>query len=214
MLLDAGDFNTGRPESNFFQAEPDIKGYNYIKYDALAMGNHEFDLNWEKMQKQIAMSEFPWLCANAKKDNKYLENVKPYVIKEYEGFKVALLGLLSSKTADTGNPEHIKDIVFEDEVEVATELVPMLKKKADIVIAVVHMGLFDDASQGSKRLAAKVPGIALIVDGHSHTKLDEAVMVKNEVSGKEIPIVQSKDWGLYVGRADLKFKSGEVTRFS
>ncbi len=215
MLLDAGDFNTGRPESNFFQAEPDIKAYNYIKYDALGMGNHEFDLNWEKMQAQIALSEFPWLCANAKKDGKVLENVKPYVIKEYKsGFKVAIIGLLSSRTADTGNPAHIEGIVFEDEVKVANELVPMLKKQADIVIAVVHMGLYDDASRGSKRLAAQVPGLALIVDGHTHTKLDAPVMVKNEVSGKEIPIVQAKDWGLYVGKATLKFKSGEVTGFS
>jgi 5'-nucleotidase/UDP-sugar diphosphatase len=214
LLVDAGDFNTGRPESNFFQAEPDIKGYNYIQYDALAMGNHEFDNNWEIMQKQIAMSEFPWLCANAKKDGKVLENVKPYIIKEYDGFKVAVIGLLDSRTSDTGNPEHIKGIVFEDEVKVANELVPMLKKQADIVIAVVHMGLYDETDRGSRRLAAQVPGLALIVDGHTHSKLDEAAMVKNEITGKQIPIVQAKDWGLIVGRADLSFKSGEVTGFN
>lgn len=214
LVLDAGDFNTGRPESNFFKAEPDIKGYNYIKYDALGMGNHEFDINWDNMQAQIAASEFPWLCANVKKNGKTLANVKPYIIKDYKGFKVALIGLLTSQTAATGNPDHIKGLVFEDEVAVARKLVPKLKKKADIVIALVHMGIYDDMDRGSKRLAAKVPGLALIVDGHSHTKLDEAVIVKNEVSGKDIPIVQAKDWGLYVGKAMLKFKSGEVTGFN
>jgi 5'-nucleotidase/UDP-sugar diphosphatase len=79
LVLNAGDFNTGRPESNFFKAEPDILGFNYIGYDALAMGNHEFDPSPEDMQKQIAMSDFPWLCANVvKEDGSYIDNVKPY----------------------------------------------------------------------------------------------------------------------------------------
>lgn len=211
LVLDAGDLNTGRPESNFFKAQPDIMGYNYIKYDALAIGNHEFDPSMDDMQAQITASEFPWLCANATMNGKYLKNVKPYIIKEYAGFKVAILGLVSSRTADTGNPDHIKGITFEDEVKVASTLVPKLKKQADIVISLVHMGIYDDAGMGSKRLAAQVPGLALVVDGHSHTKLDAPVMVKNAVTGKQVPIVQAKHWGLYVGKAVLKFKSGEVT---
>lgn len=211
LVLDAGDFNTGRPESNFFKAKPDIQGYNYIKYDALAIGNHEFDLNMADMQEQIKMSEFPWLCANAKKDGKYLDNVKPYLIKEYDGFKVAVLGLVSTETALIGNPENIKGISFEDEVDVAAKLVPELKKKADIVIALVHMGIYDDNNTGSKRLAAKVPGISLVIDGHTHTKLETPVMIKNEITGQDVAIVQAKYWGLYMGKAVLKFKSGEVT---
>lgn len=212
MVLDAGDLNTGRPESNFFKAEPDIRGYNYIQYDALALGNHEFDQDMTGLQTQIAASNFPWLCANAKyKGQQLIENVRPYFIKEYKGFKVAVLGLVSSRTAETGNPGHIKDIVFEDEVMVALALVPELRKKADIVIALVHMGIWDDADRGSKRLAAKVPGLSLIVDGHTHTELTEPVMVKNTITGKEIPIVQAKDWGLYVGKAVLNFQKNEVT---
>jgi 5'-nucleotidase/UDP-sugar diphosphatase len=214
LVLDAGDLNTGRPESNFFKAKPDIEGYNFIHYDALALGNHEFDVNMAEMQAQIAASEFPWLCANAKIDGKYLDNVKPYVIKEYQGFKVAVLGLVSAQTAVTGNPENIGDITFEDEVEVALQLVPKLKKKADIVIALVHMGIYDDASMGSKRLAAEVPGLALVIDGHTHTKLEEPVMVVNQVTGKRVAIVQAKHWGLYLGKADLKFQSGKVADLS
>ncbi len=211
LVLDAGDLNTGRPESNFFKAQPDIKGYNYIKYDALAIGNHEFDLNMDNMQTQIKSSEFPWLCANAKRNGNYLKNVKPYIIKEYNGFRVAIIGLVSARTAVTGNPEHINGITFEDEVKVASALVPELKKKADIVIGLVHMGIYDDASMGSKRLATQVPGLALVVDGHTHTKLEEPVMVVNTVSGNKVGIVQAKHWGLYVGKAVLKFKNGEVT---
>lgn len=207
LLLDAGDFNTGRPESNFFKSEPDVLGYNYVGYDAMAMGNHEFDNDWDAMQAQIAMSEFPWLCANVKKDGEYLDNVQPYMIKEYDGFKVAVIGLLTTRTVETGNPEYVNGLEFLNEIEVANELVPMLKKKADIVIALVHMGLYDNDEKGSRKIAANVPGLAMIVDGHSHTMLEEPVVVNGT------PIVQARHWGLYVGNASLKFMDGEVTSF-
>jgi 5'-nucleotidase / UDP-sugar diphosphatase len=211
LLLDAGDLNTGRPESNFFKAEPDLLGYNFIRYDAMALGNHEFDVDMARMQAQIKASDFPWLCANAKLAGDYLPNVKPYIIKAYPGFRVAILGLVTASTAHTGNPANVQGITFEDEVAVAAELVPELKAKADIVIALVHMGIYDDDTLGSRRLAAEVPGLALVIDGHTHTRLDAPVMVTNKVSGEAIPVVQAKDWGLYLGKAALTFKNGAVT---
>ncbi len=212
LVLSAGDFNTGRPESNFFKAEPDIIGMNYIGYDALSMGNHEFDPSPAEMQKQIADSNFPWLCANVVKENgKYIDNVQPYMIKDYGTFKVAVFGLMTAETAKTGNPANIKGYVFKDEVEVAKKLVPELKKKADIVIALVHMGIYSDASKGSKRIAAEVPGIALVVDGHTHTKVEEPIWIENKYSGRKVPIVQSQSWGLYMTKTDLSFINGVVT---
>ncbi len=212
LVLSAGDLNTGRPESNFFKAEPDIIGHNYIGYDALAMGNHEFDPNAEEMQKQIADSEFPWLCANVvKEDGSYIDNVLPYIIKDFGDFKVAILGLMTAETAKTGNPANIEGYVFKDEVEVANELVPKLKKQADIVIALVHMGIYDDAAKGSKKVAAEVPDLALVIDGHTHTKVEEPMMILNKVTGKEVAIVQARQWGLYMGDVDLRFMNGEVT---
>ena len=212
MVLSAGDINTGRPESNFFNAEPDFLGHNYIGYDAMTMGNHEFDPKPEVMQEQIAQSEFPWLCANVvKEDGSYIDNVEPYTIKDYGDFKVAVFGLMTAKTAESGNPAHIKGYTFRDEVVVAKELVPELKKQADIVIALVHIGLYEDVSEGSKRLAANVPGLAVVVDGHTHTKMEEPTWVENKESGKKIPILQANQWGLHMGKIDLNFMNGEVT---
>lgn len=214
LLLDAGDFNTGRPESNFFQSEPDLIGYNYIGYDAVAIGNHEFDNDMATMQKQIKMSEFPWLCANAKKaDGSLIDNVKPYIIKEMNGFKVAIFGLVTESTKETGSPKNVEDLIFEDEVEVAYKLVPELQKKADVVIALVHLGIYDNNESGSRRLAANVPGIDLIIDGHTHTKPQNSVVEINKETGFEVPIVQSQSWGLYLGRVDLTFKNGEIVDF-
>lgn len=212
LVLSAGDVNTGRPESNFFDAEPDFIGHNYIGYDAMAMGNHEFDPKPEIMQQQIEWSEFPWLCANVvKKDGSYIDNVKPYIIKDYGEFKVAIFGLMTSETAQSGNPAHIKGYTFRDEVEVASELVPKLEKQADIVVGLFHIGLYDSVDEGSKRVAANVPGIDVIIDGHTHTKTDEPVWVENRTSGKEVPILMANQWGLHVGHIDLKFLNGEVT---
>ncbi len=212
LVLSAGDLNTGRPESNFFKAEPDIIGHNYIGYDALSMGNHEFDPSPAEMQKQIADSNFPWLCANVvKADGSYIDNVLPYTIKDFGDFKVAILGLMTKTTAQTGNPANIKGYTFRDEVEVANELVPELKKKADIVIALVHMGIYDDTSKGALNLAAKVPGLAVVISGHTHTKVEKPMMVKNEVTGKDVAVVQARQWGLYMGDINLRFMNGEVT---
>ena len=213
LVLDAGDFNTGRPESNFFQAEPDLIGYNYIGYDAVEMGNHEFDPDAETRQKQIAMSDFPWLCANVvQADGSLLPGVQEYMIKDYGDFKVAVFGLMLKETEQSGNPAHVKDFTFLDEVEVANKLVPMLQKKADLVIALVHLGVYPGENRGSRRLAAEVPGIDLVIDGHSHTMLEHPLLIKNKVSGKEVPIVQARHWGLYMGKVTLDFMNGEVTK--
>lgn len=207
MLLDAGDFNTGRPESNFFKAEPDLKGMEYMGYDAVTLGNHEFDNSFDILKKQINSTKTPFLSANIKtKDGKYLNH--PYIIKHFPGFKVAVFGLTTTEILQIANPDTLKNVVVEDEIAVAKRLVPELRKKADIVIALVHMGLYEDANQGSKKLAQSVPGIDLIIDGHTHTKLTKPVIVNN------VPIVQDYQWGLYLGKVVLTITNKKVTGFT
>jgi 5'-nucleotidase / UDP-sugar diphosphatase len=206
LVLDAGDINTGRPESNFFKAEPDIIGYNYIGYDAMVLGNHEFDNPKNVLDKQMKNANFPFLSANVKtKDGKLI--TKPYIIKTFKGFKVAIFGLTTKETATVGNPDIVKDLVFEDEVKVANELVPQLRKQADIVIALVHMGIYENENEGSKNLAKNVKGIDLIIDGHSHTSLEKPIIVNN------IPIVQAWQWGLVAGEGILKMSGKKISGF-
>jgi 5'-nucleotidase/UDP-sugar diphosphatase len=207
LWLDAGDLNTGRPESNFFKAMPDIAGYNYIGYDAMAMGNHEFDNTLDILRMQMRMAKFPFLSANVKTaDGKYIG--QPYMMKEFPGFKVAILGLTTREIATVGNPQIMKGLIVKDEVEVAKELVPELRKQADIVIALVHMGIFENGETGSKRLAQNVPGIDLIVDGHSHTQLTEPLYIN------KTPIVQAWQWGMMVGKAVLTIQHKKVTKLT
>jgi 5'-nucleotidase/UDP-sugar diphosphatase len=206
LLLDAGDFNTGRPESNFFKAEPDILGYNYLGYDAVALGNHEFDNPLETLKEQIKLAEFPFLAANVK-NNAGKNIAKPYIIKKFNGFKVAVFGLTTKTSEYVASPANIEDLIFEDEVETARKLVPQLRKKADIVIALAHLGIDPTDDSGSRRLAKMVPGIDLIVDGHSHTYLNEPLYVNRT------PIVQTKCWGLYLGKGVMTISAKKVTGF-
>ena len=100
-----------------------------------------------------------------------------------------------------------------DEIEVARSLVPELRKKADIVIGLVHMGIYPCGDKGSMRLAAEVPGIDFIVDGHTHTRLNSPIFVKNILSGRMVPIVQAWKWGMIVGRIDLQIQDKKVINF-
>ena len=212
LVLDAGDLNTGRVESNLFKAKPDIEGFNYIGYDAMAVGNHEFDNPVCVFREQMELAQFPFLSANVKtRDGKYL--ARPYIIKQFGNFKVAIFGLTTKETEITGNPEHIKDLIFEDEVEVAGKLVPKLKKEADVVIALVHMGIYPFCTKGSKWLASEVRGIDLIVDGHTHTRLDSPILIRSTGSDHKTIIVQAWKWGLVLGRVDLWIQNNRVTDF-
>ena len=213
LVLDAGDLNTGRPESNFFQARPDIEGYNAIGYDAMVLGNHEFDQPREILLKQMSLARFPFLSANIRTTKGTLL-ARPYIVKDFGTFKVAVFGLTTKSTEAVGHPAHIKDLIFEDEVETAKKIVPRLKKEADVIIALVHMGLFASPKRGSKRLASEVEGIDLIVDGHSHTRMEAPVFVENRRSGRRVPIVQAWKWGLVLGRVDMIIEGGNVTTLS
>lgn len=212
LLLDAGDLNTGRAESNLHKARPDIEGYNYIRYDAMVLGNHEFDNSRDVLKAQMAMARFPFLSANIKtKGGRNL--AQPYVTKEFPGLKVAVLGLTAGETQTLANPEHIKDLLFEDEIEIARDLVPKLRQEADVVVALVHMGIYESPERGSRRLAAEARDIDIIVDGHTHTRLDSPIVVESPSSGHRTLIVQAWKWGLVVGRLDLWIRNKKILDF-
>ena len=119
---------------------------------------------------------------------------------------MGIFGLTLKETEMIGNPEHVRDLVIEDEVKSAQKMVKALRGKVDILIALVHMGIWDDKARGSRRLAASVKGIDLIIDGHTHTDLTEPLFVNN------IPIVQAWKWGLKVGQGIMKLGQGKVSQ--
>lgn len=208
LLIDAGDINTGSALSNMFNAEPDIKAYNQMKYDAVAFGNHEFDGSLAKLKKQMKISEFPWLSANIKKGRNYLG--EPYLIKDYPGFRVGIIGLTSLRTKVIASPDS--SLMFEDEITVAKQMVTDLRenKQCDIIVVLGHLGSVEETEgqNTSIKVAEQVSGIDLIIDGHSHTYFKEPL----EVNGTYI--VSANEWGKYVGEGNLIIKDGKMISFT
>ncbi|HCE4574095.1 bifunctional UDP-sugar hydrolase/5'-nucleotidase UshA [Vibrio parahaemolyticus] len=234
LLLSGGDINTGVPESDLQDAEPDFKGMSKIGYDAMALGNHEFDNPLDVLFKQQDWANFPMLSANIydKKTGKRL--FQPYAMFNKQGIKIAVIGLTTEDTAKLGNPEFIGQVDFRDPKAEAKELIAELKKteNPDLIFAVTHMGHYENGNRG-----VNAPGdvalarylnegdLDMIVGGHSQEPVcmeGPNVIKKNFKPGDECQpdqqngtyIVQAHEWGKYVGRADYEFRNGELSMVS
>lgn len=208
LVLHAGDLNTGSALSNMFMAEPDIKAFNEMGVDFATLGNHEFDGSTEKLKKQIELSRFTWLSANIKDGNSFF--VKPYAIKDYDGFRVAVIGVTTNRTTVIASPD--KRFTFLNEIDAVKHAVKKVREveKADIVIIASHLGIIEEASDQvtSIKLAENISGVDLIVDGHSHTYMESPKVVNN------IPIVSANEHGKYVGKGVFKIVNGKVKSFN
>ena len=210
LLLSGGDVNTGVPESDLQDAVPDFKGMNLLGYDAMVVGNHEFDNSMDITRMQQEIADFPFLAANIYKTDNGSRLFKPYELFEYNGLTVAVMGVTTDDTQKLAFADNIKGLEFRNPVEVAKDLVPELEEKADIIIAATHMGYYADAKHGGNApgdvtLARAVDGIDMIVGGHSQDALFEPDVQNGTL------IVQAQEWGKYVGRTDFEFKNGELT---
>lgn len=210
LLLDAGDINTGVPQSDLLDAEPDFKGMALLGYDVMALGNHEFDKSLETIFKQREWGGFPFISANIyyKENN---ERVFPsHVVKEVDDLKVTIFGLTTEDTPFKSNPHNTKDLKFVPMLQEAKVLVPMLRKDTDVLIALTHIGHYSEETHGADApgdvtLARQVNGIDVIVGGHTQKPLFQPDIQNGSV------IVQAAEWGKYVGRVDLEILDGKVT---
>ena len=224
LLLDGGDVNTGVPESDLQDAEPDFKGMDRLGYDAMAVGNHEFDKPPAVLAKQRQWVGFPLLSANIYRDGRRL--FEPYRIFERGGYRIAVMGLTTDDTARMVLPDHIAGVTFRKPADEAAQLVPQLRRQADMVIAATHMGHYPDGQRGVNApgdvaMARAVPGLDLIVGGHSQNPV--CMLAENRRNPSHVPgqpcapdrqngawIVQAHEWGKYVGRADFVIDGGRV----
>ncbi|MBU2515204.1 bifunctional UDP-sugar hydrolase/5'-nucleotidase UshA [bacterium] len=213
LLLSAGDINTGIPVSDLQDAEPDFKAMSLIGYDAMAIGNHEFDNPLDVLAKQKQWVNFPFLGANIINKDTGKPLYDAYKIFDLNGLKVAVFGLITQETPLLVTPDYVKSIEFRDPIEVAKELVPELRKQAHVVIALSHMGFYEGGNYGTNApgdvtLAKSVPGIDVIVGGHTHAAFQQSVKVNHTI------IVQANDWGKYIGRLDLALDKGALSEES
>ncbi|MBI5241966.1 MAG: bifunctional metallophosphatase/5'-nucleotidase [Elusimicrobia bacterium] len=176
LLLDAGDWYQGTPEGSLRGGRVMADFFNAAGYDALTVGNHEFDDGEANLRAIMKALRAPVLAANIyAADGKRAPGFKPWLVKEVGGVKVGLFGLANPNMRSLAFPEHIAGLEFRRGVDEAREAVAALRRQgATVVIAITHRGFEAAGStgyEGDKLLAASVPGIDLIVGGHSHTVL-------------------------------------------
>lgn len=215
LLVDCGDTFQGTPlaylaaEKHAEEPNPVVAAMNAMGYDAMAIGNHEWNFGLHTLWRLKEEARFPILGANvASTYHDRLRDFKPYVIRRVGGVRVALLGLVTSSIPRWDPPEHLVGYKFRDPVEVARKLVPQLRRKADVVVVLIHSGLGRDAETGAPvenvypeenhvwDLAEQVPGIDVIFFGHSH----------RELAGKVVNgalLVQPKNWARSVAEVEL-----------
>ena len=189
LLLDSGDTIQGTPtqalvfkESAGKGGDPTVRVMNRLGYAAMAVGNHEFDFGRQQLERSRSQARFPWLSANIVENGKPVFD--PFVVLTIQGIRVGILGLTTKNVASWEPPSHVAGLQFEDTVEAARRFVPILRvhEHCDLVIVLTHQGFERDPVSGEDRggsdenqayaIATEVPGIDLLLTGHTHTVID------------------------------------------
>lgn len=221
LLIDAGDVFSGSLYFNKFKGQADLTLMNYMQYDLMVPGNHEFDLGTEAGHPEFAEfiqnAEFPFVSSNVDySGDQYLNELyseeltrkpgdgKLYegVIKTIDGKKVGFFGLTTEDTANIASPGPVQ---FQHYIDEAEKAVKSFKQRAvDQIVAVSHLG-FDDnpAVDNDLELAKRVEGIDIIIGGHSHSRLNEPVVVAD--GAEPTVIVQAYQYGDFLGTLDVVF---------
>jgi len=206
LTLDAGDFAQGTIFFNFYNGIPDVNFMHEAGYDVGTLGNHEFDKGLSIVKQIIKEAKFPFVCANIKftSDKDFQAMLKPYIIKDYDGFKVAVIGLITPELKILVN--KLENVEILDPIEVTRNIVEKINSKADLIVVLSHEGLSEDI-----KLAQSVPELDVIVGGHSHTLLKQPE-IYNEKSDKTL-VVQNGEYGVYLGRLDIKIKDKKIQNY-
>jgi 5'-nucleotidase len=209
LLLDAGDIFQGTPYFNVYKGEPEIKAMTSMGYDACTIGNHDFDGGLENLSTQLTQhARFPMLVCNYDFSGTPMENkTMPYQVFKKGRLKIGVLGIgieMRGLVPDNlfGNTKYL------DPVAKANETAALLKKEkdCDMVICLSHLGYqYKTSNKISDELFAKQSeNIDLIIGGHTHTFLNDPVVVKNKVN--DDVIINQVGWaGIVLGRLDFEF---------
>ncbi|MGC9362325.1 MAG: bifunctional metallophosphatase/5'-nucleotidase [Candidatus Syntrophosphaera sp.] len=195
LLLDAGDFFQGRPVGTVTNGRAVIEYMNAIGYDAMTIGNHEYDISEDELKQTLSLAEFPILSCNIidKRTGELVRYVEPYIVLERLGVRIGIVGVTTTDTEKMSFPENIKNVDFVDEKVAASKYVDIVREKedVDIVIVVAHAGLpydnvetyltrYDEEGNplrderheawgyDAQEIAREVEGIDLVIGGHIH----------------------------------------------
>ena len=216
LLIDSGDTIQGSPLESFHSRknngppDPMMLVMNSLDYDALAVGNHEYNFGLKVLEKARGEAKFPWLSANTYDTATKKPHYKPYIVKEVAGVRVGILGFTTPGVPHWDNPPNYAGLEFREPVAEARKWVPILREqeRADVVVVAMHMGLGEDLRTGDVNpgqipheneavsIAKEVPGIDVIFMGHTHRDVPSVY-----ING--VLLTQANHWGRHLARVDL-----------
>ena len=216
LLIDSGDTIQGSPLESFHgrknNAPPDpmMLAMSSLSYDAMTVGNHEYNFGLKVLEKARSEAKFPWLSANTYATQTQKPHYRPYIVKEVAGVRIGILGLTTPGIPNWDNPPNYAGLEFHEPVDEARKWVPILREqeKADVVVIAMHMGLGEDLRTGeinpgqvpheneATAIAKEVPGIDVIFMGHTHRDMPSLY-----ING--VLLTQANYWGRHLARADL-----------
>ncbi|MDO5725373.1 MAG: bifunctional UDP-sugar hydrolase/5'-nucleotidase [Tissierellia bacterium] len=206
LLVDAGDTLHGTTFATISRGQSMLDAMKATGYDLFVPGNHDFNYGTDRLVELVKQEKVPTVGANlvnVETGEKVFEGSK---IIEVDGIKLGFFGLMTPETKTKSNPLNTEGYDFTDYIEVSKEEVAKLKEAgAQVVICLAHVGIDDSSVERTNLLAEKVEGIDLIVDGHSHTRLSEGLVVNDTV------IVQTGEHLKSIGKVLLTFKDGKLT---
>lgn len=216
LLIDSGDTIQGSPLESFHgrknnqPTDPMMLAMSSLNYDAMAVGNHEYNFGLKVLEKARSEAKFPWLSANTYDKGTQQPHYKPYIVKEIAGVRIGILGLTTPGVPNWDNPPNYAGLEFHEPVAEARKWVPILRdqEKADVVVIAMHMGLEEDLRTGDVSpgqvpnenqaiaIAKEVPGVDGIFMGHTHRDVPSLY-----ING--VLLTQANHWGRHLARADL-----------
>jgi 2',3'-cyclic-nucleotide 2'-phosphodiesterase/3'-nucleotidase len=219
LLLDSGDTIQGTPLEYFHNKrnntppDPMMLTMSALRYDAMAVGNHEYNFGLKVLEKARSEAKFPWLSANTYETGAKgspSTHYQPYIVKEIQGVRIGILGLTTPGIPNWENPPNYEGLEFHETVSEAKKWVPVLrdKEKVDVVVVAMHMGIEEDLRTGAPNpssvpnenaaiaIARQVPGVDVILMGHTHRDVPSLV-VNNNVIKTYLDIANQKTSGYF-----------------
>lgn len=200
MLLHAGDFSQGTSYFTELNGDIEIDVMNAMGYDAVCLGNHEFDNGMVELARRLSNLDVPVVCANYDFSGTPLESlVKPYVTVSKAGRKIGVIGLLTD-VSDVVDSEIAAQLKYQNPADVTNRYAKYLKEveKCDLVICLTHLG-YENEAYTDRELSAIIRNVDIIVGGHSHTLLRNLKKFK-DLDGDDVVVVTDWKWGLRVGK--------------
>ncbi len=205
LLLDAGDFLQGSAYFNFFHGRLEIQAINLLKYDAITLGNHEFDNGTDSLAMLLEQLKVPAICSNYNITHPILKkHILPYLVFERAGMRIGIIGL-GVDPEGLISARNFQGITYQEPIHLANFYADKLKSEynCNIIICLSHLG-DENPSINDNIIAEKSKNIDIIIGGHSHKMIDR-LEVKN-LNGEKVLITQAGSFGKYIGEIKLSKK--------